>query len=80
MGVNTLVSVRVPRQTWDSKEDLKPSQNPLFKADTYVRSVAESGILGLVHAKIFSSKQTPILFLFPASATHKMMFTIPHRG
>jgi hypothetical protein len=28
---------------------MKPSQNSLFKADTYGRSVAESGILGLVH-------------------------------
>jgi hypothetical protein len=28
---------------------MKPSQNSLFKADTYVKSVAESGILGLVH-------------------------------
>jgi hypothetical protein len=28
---------------------MKPSQNSLFKADTSVRSVAESGILGLVH-------------------------------
>jgi predicted GIY-YIG superfamily endonuclease len=28
---------------------MKPSQNSLFKSDTYVRSVAESGILGLVH-------------------------------
>jgi hypothetical protein len=28
---------------------MKPSQNSLFKADTYVRAVAESGILGLVH-------------------------------
>ncbi len=55
MGVNTLVSVRVPRQTWDSKEDLKPSQNPLFKADTYLSPVAERGILGLVQTK----KRTP---------------------
>jgi hypothetical protein len=29
---------------------MKPSQNSLFKADTSVRSVAESGILGLVHS------------------------------
>ena len=28
---------------------MKPSQNSLFKANIYVRSVAESGILGLVH-------------------------------
>jgi endonuclease YncB( thermonuclease family) len=28
---------------------MKPSQNSLFKADTRVRSVAENGILGLVH-------------------------------
>jgi hypothetical protein len=28
---------------------MKPSQNSLFKADTYIRSIAESGILGLVH-------------------------------
>jgi hypothetical protein len=28
---------------------MKPSQNPLFKVDTSVRSVSESGILGLVH-------------------------------
>jgi hypothetical protein len=28
---------------------MKPSQNLLFKADTYIRSAAESGILGLVH-------------------------------
>jgi hypothetical protein len=28
---------------------MKPSQNSLFKADTRVRSIAENGILGLVH-------------------------------
>jgi hypothetical protein len=28
---------------------MKPSQNSLFKDDTYVRAVAESRILGLVH-------------------------------
>jgi hypothetical protein len=28
-----------------------PSQNSLFKADTSVRAVAESGILGLVHMR-----------------------------
>jgi hypothetical protein len=28
---------------------MKPSQNSLFNADTWVRPVAESGILGLVH-------------------------------
>jgi molybdopterin-binding protein len=28
---------------------MKPSQNSLFKVDTRVRSVAENGILGLVH-------------------------------
>ena len=28
---------------------MKPSQNLLFKADTYIKSAAESGILGLVH-------------------------------
>ena len=28
---------------------MKPSQNPLFKADTYLSPVAERGILGLVH-------------------------------
>jgi hypothetical protein len=27
---------------------MKPYQNSLFKSDTYVRSVAENGILGLV--------------------------------
>ena len=27
---------------------MKPSQNPLFKADTYLSPVAERGILGLV--------------------------------
>jgi hypothetical protein len=31
---------------------MKPSQNSLFKADTRVRSVAESGILGLLHVYI----------------------------
>jgi hypothetical protein len=31
---------------------MKPSQNSLFKADTSVRSVAESGILGLVHTNL----------------------------
>jgi hypothetical protein len=31
---------------------MKPSQNSLFKADTYVTSIAESGILGLVHDKL----------------------------
>jgi putative SOS response-associated peptidase YedK len=31
---------------------MKPSQNSLFKADTRVRSVAENGILGLVHTII----------------------------
>ncbi len=31
---------------------MNQSQNSLFKADTYVRSVAESGILGLVHVKM----------------------------
>jgi hypothetical protein len=31
---------------------MKPSQNSLFKADTRVRSVAENGILGLVHIKM----------------------------
>jgi protoporphyrinogen oxidase len=30
---------------------MKPSQNSLFKAETSVRRVAESGILGLVHRK-----------------------------
>jgi hypothetical protein len=30
-------------------KDMKPSQNSLFKVDTYVRSIAESRILGLVH-------------------------------
>jgi hypothetical protein len=30
---------------------MKPSQNSLFKADTYVRTVFESDILGLVHMK-----------------------------
>jgi predicted RNase H-like HicB family nuclease len=35
----------------EEKEPMKPSQNSLFKADTYVRSVAESGILGLVHTR-----------------------------
>jgi hypothetical protein len=30
---------------------MKSFQNLLFKADTYVRPVAESGILGLVHMK-----------------------------
>jgi hypothetical protein len=30
----------------------KPSQNSLFQADTCVRAVAESGILGLVHVLI----------------------------
>jgi hypothetical protein len=30
-------------------KSMKPSQNSLFKADTRVRSVAENGILGLVH-------------------------------
>jgi hypothetical protein len=33
---------------------MKPSQNSLFKADTRVRSVAENGILGLVHVYIQS--------------------------
>jgi hypothetical protein len=28
---------------------MNQSQNPLFKADTYIRSVAESGNLGLVN-------------------------------
>jgi hypothetical protein len=28
---------------------MKPSQKSLFKADAYVRVVAENGILGLVH-------------------------------
>jgi signal transduction histidine kinase len=31
---------------------MKPSQNSLFKADTRVRSVAENGILGLVHGLV----------------------------
>ena len=31
------------------KLQMKPSQNSLFKADTLGRSVAECGILGLVH-------------------------------
>ncbi len=30
------------------KDFLKLSQNSLFKADTYVRPIAESGILGMV--------------------------------
>ena len=34
---------------------MKPSQNPLFKADTSVRPVAESGILGLVHGRTGSA-------------------------
>jgi hypothetical protein len=34
---------------------MKPSQNSLFKADTYVRPVVESRILGLVHAKCDAS-------------------------
>jgi hypothetical protein len=36
---------------------MNPSQNSLFKADTYVRPVAESGILGLVHS--YSSSASP---------------------
>ena len=32
---------------------MKPSQNSLFKADTYVRPAVESRILGLVHANLF---------------------------
>jgi hypothetical protein len=46
----------------------KPSQNSFCKADTYVRSVAESGILGLVHLpsrseqlEIFASAPIPWL-------------------
>jgi hypothetical protein len=31
------------------EKDMKPSQNSLFKADTYAGFIAESGILGLVH-------------------------------
>jgi hypothetical protein len=31
---------------------MKLSQNSLFKADTYLRSVAESRILGLVHVHL----------------------------
>jgi hypothetical protein len=35
---------------------MKPSQNSLFKADTYIRSVAESGILGPVQVIISQRK------------------------
>jgi hypothetical protein len=38
---------------------MKPSQNSLFKADTYVRRVAESGILGLVHGITYARDFTP---------------------
>ncbi len=37
---------------------MKPSQNSLFKADTYVRPLAESRILGLVHTFSLCSCQT----------------------
>jgi hypothetical protein len=40
---------------------MKPSQNSLFKADTRVRSVAENGILGLVH----DSQDYPVFGLRP---------------
>ena len=38
---------------------MKPSQNSLFKADTYVRRVAESGILGLVQGITYARDFTP---------------------
>ena len=39
--------VNIPRE--DENKIMKLSQNLLSKADTYVKPVAESGILGLVH-------------------------------
>jgi hypothetical protein len=41
---------------------MKPSQNSLFKADPYVRAVAESGILGSVHGKIPSRERNCLLY------------------
>ena len=40
---------------------MKPSQNSLFKADAYVRAVAESGILGLVQVKVLLLKFNSLL-------------------
>jgi hypothetical protein len=37
---------------------MKPSQNPLFKADTFVRPVAERGFLELVQGSKAVSKRT----------------------
>jgi putative transposase len=42
---------------------MKPSQNPLFKADTYVRPVAESGILGLVHGNGCKLRENKRLYI-----------------
>jgi len=48
---------------------MKPSQNPLFKVDTSVRSVSESGILGLVHVYM---RQHTIWF----TAAHQELYQI----
>jgi hypothetical protein len=39
---------------------MKPSQNSWFKANTSVRSIAESGILGLVQAKFPFKRSTDL--------------------
>jgi hypothetical protein len=53
---------------------MKPSQNSLFKADTYVRPVAESGICHENGRAYTLSGVTPIFILHGARANEHLGF------
>jgi hypothetical protein len=54
---------------------LNQPQKSLFKADTYVRAVAESGILGLVLGNVLEAKGTG--YVIYAAAHHQALYQTP---